>query len=629
MLMTGTAIVTLLSTLILWGLGRFILRLGKVTTDTHLPAIGVGLSALLAAGGLLNALHLAFATALWGLIGIGSGIAVLELRRLDLDPSRWRKPPMLVLAAALLIVAATLFAILTQAPPLGFNFHDDFEKYFAHPVRMLATGTLAGSPLNSLGMSTLGGQAFLQAFVLSLLPIQFINGLDAVFGLAVLLGLGAAIAWRLAPGSAGVVLVPLAILAINPLYVNTSGVYLPCILMLSAFLLVSGDTPRAGAGPPILLGLLYAGLVAIKVTFLPFAVVHFALALGTHCWTVGAWRQSMLWALRVLAGAAVGIAPWLLIYWQDYLQWGTNSAADAVAGAGPLPNLLSTAPRIWGESYFNYSLLAALCAAAGIRCWWAARDRTGPEQRLLVLALTAGATGALCYLLAIFLLGPLALGYENAARYTIPILTAAAIPALGVLPRVPWRWRGGAALDLTTPLCLAVVLAFAPSTVARYRQAWDYGSILAFAPLARDPVYIDYTAYALSDRARDRVRGLQNQVPPSEPLLAWISTPFHLDYARNPIIDTEPAGMTTPWARVPSDIHYVLWQYRGYAVRPPGLDLELVTGHDPTEQITALRIYRFGLRLQELSTWATAGELARVVAKDDEFVLFAVTRLPD
>jgi hypothetical protein len=629
MLMIGTAIVTLLAALILWGLGQFVLRFAKVTTDTHLLSIGVGLSAVVATGGLLNAMQLAFATALWSLIGIGIVITVLELRRLNPDPSRWRQPPLLVLAAALVIVGATLFAIATQAPPLGFNFHDDFEKYFAHPVRMLATGTLAGSPLNSLGMSTLGGQAFLQAFVLSLMPIEFINGLDAVLGLAVLLSLGAAIAWRLAPGSAGVVLVPLAILAINPLYVNTSGVYLPCILMLSAFLLASPDTQRAGAGPAILLGVLYAGLVALKVTFLPFVLVHFTLALVTVFWTLGSWRQSALWGLRVLAGATAGIAPWLLMYWQNYLQWGSNSAADAVAGAGPLPNLLSTAPRIWGESYGNYSLLAALCAAAAIRCWWASRDRSGPEQSLLILAFSAGATGVLCYLLAIFLLGPLALGYENAARYTIPVLTAAAIPALGILPRVPWRLRGVAALDLTAPLCLAVVLAFAPSALARYRQAWNYGSILAFASLPRDPVYIDYTAYALSARALDRVRSFQDQVPPSEPLLAWISTPFHLDYARNPIIDTEPAGMTTPWARVPSGIHYVLWQYRGYAVRPPGLDLELVTGHDPTEQITALRLYRFGLKLQKLSAWAAAGELARVVAKDDEFVLFAVTRLPD
>jgi hypothetical protein len=330
-----------------------------------------------------------------------------------------------------------------------------------------------------------------------------------------------------------------------------------------------------------------------------------------------------------MASAAAGILPWLLTYRQNYLQWGAGSAEEAIAGAGPLPNFLSMEPRIWGESYFSYSLLAALCGFSALRCWWASRHPTEPDRGLLLVAFAAGATGILCYLLAILLVGPLAIGYENAVRYTVPILTAAAIPALGALPRIPWRSSGAAALDLTAPLGLAVVLAFAPSAMARYRQAWEYGSILAFAQLARDPGYIEYTAYALSDQARSRVRKLQEQVPASAPLLAWISTPYHLDYARNPIIDTEPAGMTTPWAHIPSDVHYILWQYSGPAVRPPQLDLELVAGNDPTEQVTALRSYRFVLKLKELSRETGVGSSARILASDNEFILFAVNQLPD
>ena len=107
------------------------------------------------------------------------------------------------------------------------------------------------------------------------------------------------------------------------------------------------------------------------------------------------------------------------------------------------------------------------------------------------------------------------------------------------------------------------------------------------------------------------------------------STPFHLDYARNPIIDTEPAGMTTPWAHIPPDVHYILWQHSGPAVRPPQLDLELVAGSDPTEQITALTSHRFSLKLRELSNEAAAGSSARIVASDNEFILLAVDHLPD
>ena len=100
---------------------------------------------------------------------------------------------------------AMLFAIGTQLPPREFNYQDDLQKYFAHPVRMLETGVLRGSPLSALGSETLGGQAFLHGIVLSVLPIPYINGVDAIFGLFVLLLIAASAAWRrfgIIPGAA-------------------------------------------------------------------------------------------------------------------------------------------------------------------------------------------------------------------------------------------------------------------------------------------------------------------------------------------------------------------------------------------------------------------------------------------
>lgn len=76
----------------------------------------------------------------------------------------------------------TVVALVAVFAPRAFNFHDDFQKYFAYPTRMLATGTLAGSTLSALGSETLGAQSFLHALVLSVLPIGYINGVDAVFG---------------------------------------------------------------------------------------------------------------------------------------------------------------------------------------------------------------------------------------------------------------------------------------------------------------------------------------------------------------------------------------------------------------------------------------------------------------
>ena len=108
-----------------------------------------------------------------------------------------------VLLAVGLITLVIGFAILTQFPPSAFNYHDDFQKYLAHPVRMLATGTLFGSPLSAIGSETLGGLAFLHAFPLLVAPVEYINGVDAILGLLLLMMLGASAGWGRAGALAG------------------------------------------------------------------------------------------------------------------------------------------------------------------------------------------------------------------------------------------------------------------------------------------------------------------------------------------------------------------------------------------------------------------------------------------
>src|SRR5262249_35092577 len=157
------------------------------------------------------------------------------------------------------------FAVATQLPPDVFNFHDDLQKYFAHPVRQLATGTLLGSPLSALGSETLGGIAFLQSFVVSIFPLQYINGVDAIFGLSLLMILGAAAGWRLMSPLPGALFAPLLIACINPQYVNVSALYIGSCLMATAIMLTVEVQGRAAHRPcPLAMGLIYGGLIALK-----------------------------------------------------------------------------------------------------------------------------------------------------------------------------------------------------------------------------------------------------------------------------------------------------------------------------------------------------------------------------
>jgi hypothetical protein len=81
---------------------------------------------------------------------------------------------------------------------------------------MLATGTLYGSPLSALGSETLGGQAFIHAFILLIAPIQYINGADTIFGLMLLMCLSAAAGWQRFHVIPGALIAPLLIVSINP-----------------------------------------------------------------------------------------------------------------------------------------------------------------------------------------------------------------------------------------------------------------------------------------------------------------------------------------------------------------------------------------------------------------------------
>ena len=167
----------------LYGWGLLLHRLAKHPSRNWAVTITVGLGAIIFLGGVFNLLRLAYGWTFDILLLIGIVLAV-KYHKFKPESLRKSKSEWLCLAVSGLLIAAIMyFTVQTQLPPKAFNWHDDFEKYFAHPVRMLQTGTLFGSPLSALGSETLGGQAVLHGIVLNHFPIPYINGVDAVFGL--------------------------------------------------------------------------------------------------------------------------------------------------------------------------------------------------------------------------------------------------------------------------------------------------------------------------------------------------------------------------------------------------------------------------------------------------------------
>ncbi len=614
---------------ILWGLGNFILR--KCGRSASWPvAIGVGLAGLIFAGGILNCAHIARAPVLWVLAVGVTIIAILEAKQTRFEPVQGEAAWIELVFTGLVIMGVTGFAIHTQLPPKTFNCDDDFQQYFCHPLSMLASGTLLGSPLGGLGSQTLGGQAFLQGFVLSVLPIGYINGVDAVFGFMVLMLITASAGWRRYSSFPGAILGPVMVAMINPEYVNVSSLYLGGVLMATAILLVVDEQEESGP-PSVVIGLVYASLLALKSTFVIFPVLHLPIAAlmlesRSRPWLEPRsrpWKEVFGWSAMVTIWTLVAVAPWFATHLPNFMANGMTGYDEVPVVAEGNLDLFSLDEFIYRDCLLSYTIavggvmVVGVCAAIS---WFA--ERNWRKRRMAVALLAAGGACTVSYLLLLCVLGSSWFGYRAALRYFIPTLLGCGVTAVVLFPRLSLRLRTEALARFPIIFCVLIVAIFAGSTVARYRQALHSGSILGFHKLADSDRYSSYCEFCLSDTTARRVRRLQSQIPVGEPVLAVMSTPFLLDFRRNQIIDEEPGGLVNPWARVPDKVRYILWQhdafkdFGGLGVRNTNDYAELINGPGKQDRTIGVRGLAFHNHLQDLIT------ASNVIVTNREFTVF-------
>ncbi len=575
----------------LFGWGTAFRRLFHLPRGSWPATATLGMAVLVSLGGLLNLFRLARPTPLAIVALLGICFAVPALDQIAYE-RRWHY------GLALLFAVAVLgFSIVTLVPPQAYNYHDDYQKYFAHVVRMVETGTVYGSPLSAIGSQTLGGQAFLQGFLVAYFPIAYVNGFDAVFALFLCLMLASEFSLG-DPGRWLATLVSmLLVLIIDPQSVNTSSLYSGVALMLALAVIWSDPRERPASSDSVATGLLFAALVAVKSTFALFpllVLVLLTVQLGVR-WGI---RTGLYWTLF--------LAPWILLHSPRYVTafLGPHPPPVVVGPGEPSHSpWLSFDPLSYGVSVGTCTLLMAAIGVAAWLVYWMARKRErGERDSALSIGLIATA-GIAMYLVFVFI-APWQAGYRHALRYSAPVAIAMATAVFGLaarqVPSLRSRWTA-------VPAALAVAIAalFPISIVERAQQAITYGSTLAFSWLAEDADFIEYSQSVLHGGVRDRTRALLSHVPPGEPVIAWIDTPFYLDYARNPIYDLESAGLTTSWANPPS-ARYLLWEYGGVATETES-DLRQNAKLDGAlDRLTATRTLAF---LERVRSWAAKGQV--------------------
>ncbi|MGH7946498.1 MAG: hypothetical protein ACREH8_12450 [Opitutaceae bacterium] len=70
----------------------------------------------------------------------------------------------------------------------------------------------------------------------------------------------------------------------------------------------------------------------------------------------------------------------------------------------------------------------------------------------------------------------------------------------------------------------------------------------------------------MGESRRDQIRKIQALIPANEPIVAWLMTPYWLDFSRNPVFTVDPYGWAMPWSRMPA-ARYFIWEYSGLVVR--------------------------------------------------------------
>ena len=589
--------------LVAWiGWGRLLDRIlfPKARTDWGQSAAW-GLALSVVVGGMLNVLSYISQTVV--LVYLGTGVIVWLLDLLTWRPNRvnsafparsdLRNSKILFVAGALVVLLALIQyagsvsvsrydSPSSPAGPVRFNQADDFQAYFVFPEKMMQLGSISPDPFCARQIeSSLGGQSFLDALILSVLSVQNLHMLDPGLGLLLIIGLlwgnfketGTSLAWSLA--------LLLVFVWMAPPTVNIASLYTGMALFLSLYRTLDWKAFSAGRflSRILVIALIAAAICSLKSTFIPACGV--LLGCSFVCYAVG--EKFKRTALAELGSAAVLVVaftlPWMISMYQS-----SGTLLYPLLGRGyhqPLHWLtISRGVQLLFKHLTDPSWVAL--ATLGVFYLMSRRWEIGGREAVLSLLLGA-AVGHIVITLAT--------GEPNNSRYSFPFVFAAVLVlvtgAASSLPAVGQnKWEASAPMVAIGVTLFLVGSTWFPSRILYAECLQGVRRGIQRAPLVPSP---EMAAY----------QRLQQSVPRDEVILARLEKPFLLDFKRNTVfvvdyaVASPPPGMplnegAEALARylTSRSTRYVAYSYTGEAAR------RAVVTHDQYSPFTLNQIER-------------------------------------
>lgn len=605
-----------------YGLGRLIDKI--VHNETKIGwayATTLGIAGWIIYGGGLNYLHmvspLTLRYSMYCGIMLAVGFFCIDLIswsegyriQTDLASTHGSRPPepqdVGSFFSFLLVFAVLSFTTYYLMPSSSYNLHDDFHSYLHPVIQMLATGGLDFNLLSTLGMNEVGGQLLMRAFPAIYFDIQYANTFDAIICFAIGIGLLIEFGRKIRAGNGIIFIATIIFMFINPQIVNTSSCYSGTLMILGllySIVHLNNEMFQSDNKPivdtiihTIPVAMFYSSIVSLKATFIVFACVFFVLK-----FLLELFFQKSRWVVikkNVTIGtiALILFSPWLLSPSTKYLHtlqaklsatWmGLNSTATPaiiaqVPSAFSFASLFSTGKLFWGNSYTDYlAIFAALILAAALSFYRLTRSASTLEGEEIIL-LPVGAFAAIaCIFIFSQMIAP-----HTALRYVIPVLIAIMPFSTLVIGKYfvgsPQTCIKNCGLALVA-MHLIIGWMFSGTFIDRVERISQQRTLLSF-PITES--YKNFMRFIFGGQRQEKIRSVQSHIAAGGHILAWISTPFYLDFARNKITTFEVCNIiggayknemledvdniNSLWNFLRKiGIQYIVWEYEGTAVK--------------------------------------------------------------
>ena len=543
--------------------------------------IVIGMSVTLFIGGILNNFNLANESIIKIIFYLGFVLFLTKiivnsnfLKNIILIKNFKKNYYILLLPIILLIIS-----IYSSINPDAYNYHDDFQKYFIHPIKMLETGSVFGGTLSAIGKQSLGGQAFFQSFFLSFIGLSAINIFDSVFCLSISIFLLLELALKEKVVIFGSLIACLLVL-FHPQYVNISSIYSAVLFILTSIIL-SLEFLRNHSSVNsfyfkyiLALSFSLASLVVLKTNNAIFPLIYFFV----FVFLIFSFRkfskpifQSIFFTPLI---SLILIVPWMIASFNLYTD-STKSTNETLKLKVPLPQiesyikkLLSNDALIYGGSHFAYTSLTIIgLLLIALIVFFLKREKIELQNFKKInffLSLVSIFSGIATYFVIIFL-GAKYSPIEDLTRYSLPFVVATiTIGILLLFVSIPKNFIYSKSFFYFIVIVLSIN--FLPHYINRTNQSYKCGSQLSFTSFACSKDFLNYNREVFKKEKKLSVQKLQKNIPEKKAVMAWINTPFYLDFKRNEIIDISIGGFDNPWTKFPS-AEYMIWEYKGFATR--------------------------------------------------------------